>query len=91
MSQFKCPNCQCQLSVFGATSAARQESVDSSEVGALLAKIEDAIMFGAKLDEWNTTFYNDLKTRFDKYDGDVRMTPKQMTILKRIADNAGIE
>lgn len=81
-----CPSCKNQLEVkltFASgpkNSSSQRESVDSSDVGDLL----DSVDMG-NLNDFEREFIEQTKERFAKYKDNIRMSDKQMAVLRKIA------
>lgn len=46
---------------------------------------------GADLNDWERGFMSDQQARYDKYAGDMFMSPKQWNIVHKIASKLGVE
>jgi len=73
----KCPNCMTELRLV----AGSGEAVDATEVGGLL----DQIDMDTLDDEWDMKFVSETRTRWAQYGDRIRMSPKQMSALRKIA------
>lgn len=89
MSIAVCPKCQCQLEVklafaSGPKSAKPSTTEAVDDVGSLLDAIED----GA-LNAYESDFISSTRARYAEYGSRIRMTDKQMNMLRKIATGDG--
>lgn len=54
----------------------------------MFAAIDD---HGHMISDWERNFMKDQKSRYEKYGDDTRMSPKQWTVIAKIADKLGVE
>lgn len=62
------------------------EEVDVSDVGELLALVNPAT-----LDDKSMDFFNQTKERYEQYHDRIRMSPKQMAWLRKLANPETVE
>lgn len=78
----KCPKCSTVLEVqlTAAPPMQADKAGGNDEVGRLLDQIEDG-----ELNAWEADFIGKLRPRYEQYGAGVRMSDKQMEILRKIA------
>ena len=85
----KCPACHAELDVRLIKAPPQQADqvkrvtnggANVSDVGALMESAH-----AQQLNEWEAGFIDDVQERFDKYGDRIKMTEKQMAILRKIS------
>jgi hypothetical protein len=83
-SELLCPHCQLPLRIIAVSGADadRADRADVGDLGELLLQIHDENLE----DGWEIKFIRETRERFAEWGGKIRMSEKQMGIVRRIAN-----